>query len=168
MLLAFNDLQRQSFLWKLEGLSEEQLRWKHTSSGMSLLGLLKHLVRVELTWFAVRLAGEEPSGNPNDDDAWNPTAAESFEELAEQYRRAFTRSNDIARSLPLDQRTIAPASSGETPSLQWVLFHMIEETARHLGHVDIIREAIDGAVGVNPDHQARRQAAKIQRRDDVT
>lgn len=167
MLLAFNNLQRQSMLWKLEGLSDEQLRRKHASSGMSLLGLLKHLIRVENTWFAVRLAGEESLGNPNDDDAWNPTADETFQVLANQYRAAYTRSNEIASSLPLDQKTLTPGSSGENVTLQWVLYHMLEETARHLGHADIIREAIDGAVGVNPDHEARRQAAAMLKRDDL-
>lgn len=51
MLITFNNLQRSTFLWKLENLTEEQLRWKHQPSGMSLLGLLKHLIRVENIWF---------------------------------------------------------------------------------------------------------------------
>lgn len=167
MLLAFNNLQRQSMLWKLEGLTEEQLRWKHEPSGMSLLGLLKHLTRVEQTWFAGRLAGEETDGDSHTDEAWTPTSEETFEVLADKYRTAYTRSNEIAMSLPMDQLTLTPGSSGENVTLQWVLMHMLEETARHLGHADLIREAIDGAVGVNPDHEARRQAAAMLKRDDL-
>lgn len=160
MLIAFNNLQRQSLLWKLEGLTEEQLRAKHQPSGMSLLGLLKHLVRVEQTWFAERLAGEESRGGPNDNDAWQPTPKETYAVLSQQYREAYTRSNEIANATPLDQRSIQPGSSGENVSLKWILMHMIEETARHLGHADFIRESIDGAVGLNPEHEARRLAAK--------
>lgn len=167
MLIAFNNLQRQSLLWKLEGLSGEQLRRKHESSGMSLLGLLKHLIRVEQTWFQERLGGEPSNGGPNNDDAWNPSPDETFEILADQYRTAYTSSNEIAASMPLDQKTLTPGSSGENVTLQWVLFHMLEETARHLGHADIIREAIDGAVGVNPDHEARRKAAAMLIRDEL-
>lgn len=166
MLIAFNDLQRTTFLWKLEGLTEDQLRWKHQPSGMSLLGLLKHLIRVENTWFAVRLAGEESLGSPNDEDAWNPSASETFDELKKQYQQTFGRSNEIAGSLPLEQQTSTPGSSGNANSLQWILFHMIEETARHLGHADFIREAIDGGVGVNAEHEARRQAARKQTKDE--
>lgn len=167
MLIAFNNLQRQSMLWKLEGLSDQQLRSKHQSSGMSLLGLLKHLIRVEQTWFQKRLAGEPSNGGPNDDDAWNPTPGETFEVLADQYRAAYTRSNEIASTMPLDQMTLTPGSSGKNVTLQWVMFHMLEETARHLGHADIIREAIDGAVGVNPDHEAKRRAAAMLTREEL-
>jgi uncharacterized damage-inducible protein DinB len=155
MLLAFNDQQRAALLWKLEGLSDEQLRARHDVTGFSLLGLLKHLVRVEQTWFQQRLIGEAVDGGPNDDTAWNPTSMESFEVLAGQYRLAWARSNEIARTLPLDHHTVVAS----TVSLQWVLLHMIEETARHLGHADVIRQSIDGATGVNAHHEQRRQGA---------
>lgn len=161
MLIAFNNLQRQSLLWKLEGLSEDQVRIRHQPSGMSLLGLLKHLTRVEQTWFAERLMGEKADGNPTAADAWSPTPDETLEVLCEQYRQACSRSNDIARSIPLEQTVIG---SGDT-TLQWILFHMLEETARHLGHADFLREAIDGATGVNPQHEARRQAQAYRKRE---
>lgn len=167
MLLAFNNLQRQSMLWKLEGLTDEQLRWKHEPSGICLLGLLKHLIRAEQIWFAVRLMGEESDGDPNADDAWNPGPEESFEQLASAYRSTYTRSNEIASSLPLDQKTLVPRGTGEFVTLQWVLFHMLEETARHLGHADLIREAIDGATGLNPDHAARRDAAAMLNSEEL-
>lgn len=167
MLVAFNNLQRQSLLWKLEGLTEEQLRWKHQPSGLSLLGLLKHMIRVEQTWFQARMLGEKIDGEPNDDDAWNPSPDETFDVLAEQYRQAYTRANEIANSVPLDQQTAVPRSSGDYVTLQWILYHMLEETARHLGHADLIRETIDGATGLNPGHDARRKAAAMLKREEL-
>jgi len=163
MLIAFNDLQRHTLLWKMEGLSEEQLRTKHQTSGMSLLGLLKHLVRVEQTWFAGRLMGEPTDGETNVEEAWIPAAAETFEVLKDKYLRAIERANDISMQLPLDQPVISFGSSGEPVTLQWVLFHMIEETARHLGHADFIREWLDGATGVNAEHEARRRLRDASR-----
>jgi len=152
MLLAFLDQQRATLIWKLDGLSDAELRRAHEVTGFSLLGLLKHLVRVERTWFQERLMGELIDGQPNDDTAWMPDADESFELLVLQYREACWRSNEIARSLPMDQYTVHQSANFGAVSLQWVLLHMIEETARHLGHADIIRQSIDGATGVNPLH----------------
>lgn len=152
MLLAFLDLQRATLIWKLDGLSDGQLRQPHEVTDFSLLGLLKHLIRTERTWFQLRLTGEQVDGQPNDDTAWSPGDEESFELLVLQYREACRRSNEIARSLPLDQYTIHHSANYGPVTLQWVLFHMIEETARHLGHADVIRQSIDGATGVNPLH----------------
>lgn len=157
MLIAFNDLQRKNLLWKLEGITEAQLRQNHQPSGMSLLGLLKHLVRVEQTWFAGRLMGEPTDGESYTDEAWLPTTEETFPYLREKYLQAIQRSNEIASELPLEQEVTTSGSSGENVTLQWVLFHMIEETARHLGHADFIRESLDGATGVNAEHEANRQ-----------
>lgn len=152
MLIAFLDQQRATLIWKLDGLSEAQLRAPNDVTGFSLLGLLKHLIGVERTWFQERLMGEHVDGQPNDETAWVPGRDESFELLILQYREAGRRSNDIARTLPMDHRTRRPGEATDGPSLQWVLLHMIEETARHLGHADVIRQSIDGATGVNPAH----------------
>lgn len=166
MLLAFNNQQRAAVLWKLEGLTDTQLRAVHEVTQFSLLGLLKHLIRVERTWFQQRLLGEAIEGQPNDDTAWVPTEAETFEALAVQYRKAWKRSNEIARSLPLDSPTWRPGETEPGPSLQWVLLHMIEETSRHLGHADVMRQSIDGATGVNPVHERARVARKEAVHDD--
>ena len=158
MLIAFNNQQREAMLWRLEGLSEAQLREVDPVTGFCLLGLLKHLVRVERIWFQGRVLGEPVAGEANDDTAWVPTGDEAFAVLSQQYRQAFGRSNAIAESLPLD-RTVAVTSATFGPvSLQWVLYHMIEETARHLGHADVIRQSIDGATGVNPAYEQTRAA----------
>jgi uncharacterized damage-inducible protein DinB len=161
MLLAFVDQQRATLLWKLEGLTDEQLRQPHAVTGFSLLGMLKHLVRVEQTWFQQRLMGEPIDGAPNDDTAWVPTDDETFDVLSLQYREACNRSNEIARTLPMDHPARRPGETAEGPGLQWVLLHMIEEIARHLGHADIMRQSIDGATGVNPAHAHGHSARKV-------
>ncbi len=161
MLLAFLDQQRATLIWKLDGLSDAQLREPHHTTGFSLLGLLKHLIRVERTWFQERLMGEQVDGQPNDETAWVPERVESFETLILQYREVCRRSNEIARSLPMDQNTLQPSSTHGVVTLQWVLFHMLEETARHLGHADIIRQSIDGATGVNPLYQRGHTPGKV-------
>lgn len=161
MLIAFLDQQRQAVYWKLQGLTEDQLRDPHPVTGFSLLGLLKHLAYAEQQWFHHRLAGEVASDDPNSHTAWHPDADESFENLAQTYETHWQHSNDIARQLDLDQTTRYASPNYGTVSLQWVLLHMIEETARHLGHADIIRQSIDGATGVNPAYEeARRRASK--------
>ena len=152
MLIAFNTMQREAMLWKLEGLSDSQLRENHPVTSFSLLGLLKHLIRVEQTWFQGRVMGEPVAGEANDDSAWVPTADETFTVLTLRYRQAFGRSNAIAASLPLDRTVAVNSVTFGAVSLQWVLYHMLEETARHLGHADIIRQSIDGATDVSTSH----------------
>ena len=152
MLLAFLTQQREALLWKLDGLSESQLREIHPVTGFSLLGLLKHLIRVEQTWFQGRVMREPLAGEASDDSAWVPTEDETFAVLSLRYRQTFGRSNAIAASLPLDRTVAVNSVAFGAVSLQWVLYHMLEETARHLGHADIIRQSIDGATGVSPSH----------------
>lgn len=160
MLLAFVNQQRAAVPWKMAGLSDEQLRTPHQPSGMSLLGLLKHLIHVEETWFVARLLGESTTRDPNDREAWTPNADESFENLASRYREVSERSDGIAQSLSLDRVTAIHSPTYGPVSLQWILLHMIEEIARHLGHADFVRESIDGATGVNPEYEARSRKAE--------
>lgn len=159
MLLAFNNQQREAMLWKLEGLTDLQLRAKHPTTGFSLLGLLKHVIRAEQSWFQRRLMNDPVDADPNDETAWIPTEAESFAVLADLYRTTWKRSNEIARTLPLEQLTVHHSATYGPMSLQWVLLHMIEETARHLGHADVMRQSIDGATGVNPEYEQRKRTA---------
>lgn len=147
MLISFLDVQRDTLLWKLEGLSEEQLTLVHQPSGMCLLGLLKHLIRVEGIWFQHRLKGEELNGLPNDDTGWVPAPSENSTVLLEQFESAWRTSNAIARELELDTRAMITSERFGAVSLQWVLLHMIEEYARHCGHADFLRESIDGRTG---------------------
>ena len=140
-LVIFLDYLRGSLIRKLEGVSEEQARRSPVASGTSLLSLVEHLTAAEVSWFQIRFAGSsspEP-GEPLDHETAVPGHLE-------QYRRAIARDNEIVSdSSSMDERCADPEYSELT--LRWVLVHMIEETARHAGHADIIREQIDGSTG---------------------
>jgi uncharacterized damage-inducible protein DinB len=148
LLEAFLDFHRDTLLWKASGLTEERLRAPRTPSGMSLLGLVKHLAYVERSWLQRRFAGREVyipwrTGDPDGD--FRVEADESPEAVFAFYR------SEVAES----RRIVAETASLETMahetdrpvSLRWILIHMIEETARHNGHADIMRELTDGQTG---------------------
>jgi len=145
------DRHRDVVLWKLDGLDDEQLRRPMTPSGTSLLGLLKHLAAVEYAWFCVTF-GRETEPLPFDEEDENADLRaephESAADIVEFYGRARASADRVIGELDLDD--IGRAWFGDTVSMRWVLIHMIEETARHAGHMDIVRELIDGATG---DHQ---------------
>jgi uncharacterized damage-inducible protein DinB len=144
------DFQRATLLWKLEGLDDEQLRRPMVPSGLSLLGLVKHLTAVEHGWFVVGFAGtgEEhlfvrPDGSEADFDIEDGDTAGS---VVGAYEQACERSRQVvAEARSLDDT--APHPRGGEFDLRWLLLHMIQETARHNGHADIIRELIDGVTG---------------------
>jgi uncharacterized damage-inducible protein DinB len=154
-LTAYLDYQRDTMLLKTEGLTREQLAQPHPPSSMTLGGLLNHLALVEESWFRVRF-----SGLP-DDDLWagvdwdaDPdyefrTAADvSPDELRRRYAEACRRSREVvAAASDLDQLSVQKRGNGQHFDLRWMLLHLIEETARHAGHADLLREAIDGATG---------------------
>lgn len=142
------DRHRDVVLWKVEGPSDEQLRRPMTPSGTNLLGLVKHLGSVEYGWFCETFGRESESipfdeGNPDADMRAEPD--ETTAEILEYYRRARAAADRVIDELDLDD--VGTAWFGETVSMRWVLIHMLEETARHAGHMDILRELIDGATG---------------------
>ncbi|MEU5990804.1 DinB family protein [Spirillospora sp. NPDC047418] len=147
-LKAALDRHRDVVLWKLQGLDEEQVRRPMTASGTSLLGMTKHLAAVEYGWFCETF-GREAEPLPFDDD--DPDAdlrvgpEDTTEAVVAFYRRARAAA-DLAIE-ELDVETRGTAWHGATVTLRWVLIHMVEETARHAGHMDIIRELIDGTTG---------------------
>jgi len=145
------DRHRDVVLWKLDGLEDEQLRRPMTPSGTSLLGLVKHLAAVEYAWFCVTF-GRETEPLPFDEEDENadlrPEPHESAVDIVAFYRRARASADRVIGELDLDDT--GRAWFGDTVSMRWVLIHMIEETARHAGHMDIVRELLDGATG---DHQ---------------
>ncbi|HEV7888887.1 MAG TPA: DinB family protein [Acidimicrobiales bacterium] len=142
-LLAFLDYLRESVVLKVDGLDETQARWSPVPSGTSLLGLLKHLTMVEVAWFHWAFAGLDvpvPDGAVAEADALGPAAA--------AYRAAWARSNELlAEADDLDRLCARPGPAPQPMSLRWVLAHMVEETGRHAGHADIVRELLDGTVG---------------------
>jgi len=150
-LRASLDRHRDVVAWKLEVLDDEQLRRRMTPSGTSLLGLVKHLATVEYCWFC-QTFGRETEPLPLVDD--DPEADlriepnESTADILAFYDRARAAADQVIDELSVDD--VGTSWAGETVSMRWVLIHMIEETARHAGHLDIVRELIDGAAG---DHR---------------
>jgi hypothetical protein len=147
-LHAALDLHRDQMLWKLEGLDEAAVRRPMTPSGTSLLGLVKHLAGVEYGWFCLVFGRiTEPlkfdEDDPDADLRIEPD--ETAEEIVAFYGRARVAADAAIGELDLD--TIGTSWEGDPVSLRWVLVHMVEETARHAGHADIIRELIDGRTG---------------------
>jgi hypothetical protein len=154
-LTSYLDYQRATLMLKTEGLTSEQLAQRLPTSSLTLGGLLNHLALVEDTWFRVRF-----SGLP-DDELWagidwdaDPdfefrTAADvEPEELRRRYEVACARSRAVvAAAQSLDQLSVEKRQNGQHFGLRWVLLHLIEETARHAGHADLLREAIDGTTG---------------------
>ncbi|MFI5945791.1 DinB family protein [Streptomyces uncialis] len=144
------DRHRDAVLWKLEGLDEEQLRRPMTPSGTNLIGLVKHLASVEYGWFC------ETFGRPVEPLWFDPATDEdsvlgpdeTSRQIVDFYGRARAAADRVILETALEDT--GTAWHGATVSMRWVLVHMVEETARHAGHVDILRELIDGAAG---DHR---------------
>jgi uncharacterized damage-inducible protein DinB len=154
-LTGFLAYQRETLLQKTEGLTREQLGRTHPPSSLTLAGLLYHLALVEETWSVERFAGE-PIPEPWAGVDWDATPDWEFdaalvlepEVLRERYREACRRTDAVvAAADDLDALSAVPLRTGHAFSLRWVLLHLVEETARHNGHADLLREAIDGSVG---------------------
>lgn len=142
---------RDVVLWKLEGLDDTSLRRAVVPSGTTLLGLVKHLAAVEYSWFCETFEREtEPLPvDPDDPDAdLRVEPDETTADIVEFYRRARAAADAVILELDVDD--VGTAWFGDPVSLRWVLIHMIEETARHAGHLDILRELIDGSTGDFP------------------
>jgi len=155
MLTQYLDYQRETLLSKTDGLTREQLAQKHLPSELTLAGLLYHLALVEEDWLEVRFAGlpdREPwvSVDWVDDPNWEFRTATLLDavQVRSRYREACDRSRAVvSKSTGLDQLSVKALGDGRNFSLRWVLLHLVEETARHAGHADFLREAIDGTVG---------------------
>lgn len=157
-LLGYLDFQRATFAWKVTGVDAHGLHATVGVSTMTLGGLLKHLAYVEDNWFATYVF-DRPRPAPWDtvdwttdpDWDWHSAAADSPTALHDLWREAVERSRKVtAEALAqggLDRLTDRRWSDGRAPSLRWLLCHMIEEYARHNGHADLLREAVDGLTG---------------------
>src|ERR1700722_352191 len=150
---------REVLLWKLEGLSDYDIRRPMTPTGTNLLGIVKHCAGVECGYFGEVVdrpfSGQDDLNWGDDDDAelsghMYATDAESREQVTDFYRRIWAHSDATIEELPLDARGTVPwwPPERQQPTLQTLLVHAIAETARHAGHADIIREAIDGSAGL--------------------
>ncbi|NES37371.1 DinB family protein [Micromonospora sp. PPF5-17] len=149
---------RDTLLWKLDGLSEYDIRRPLTKTATNLLGLVKHSAASEILYFGVvfdRPFAEELSyvgdGAETNADMW-ATADETREEIVDQYRRAIAHADSTIEALALDHVGRVPWWGDAAVTLHHVLVHVIAETQRHAGHADIVRELIDGAAGLLPSN----------------
>jgi uncharacterized damage-inducible protein DinB len=152
-VLAF---QRDTIRWKCTGLTAEQLAYQHAPSALSLGGLLKHLAVVEAGWINLTFAGgvERPSWMSQceqESEGWTfrTASADSPEQLfAWLDESQHVTERVVAGAADLDALAQGTVDGDRRCSLRWILVHLVQEYARHLGHADLIREAVDGAVGV--------------------
>lgn len=146
VLEAFLDTYRDVVVGKVDGLAEEQANVQLVSSGTTPAGIVKHLRWVEVGWFRLLLAerrGDNRRPHPRETEFTVDPAQERLADLVEQYRAACRASREVAAGYRLDD--VVPHRSMGEVSLRWVYVHMIEETARHAGHLDILREQLDGS-----------------------
>lgn len=147
-LTMFLDSQREAILRKVEGLSDEQAKRVPTASSLSLFSIVKHLAFVERRWFQNAVAGNDIPG------LWPPVdpaeelevrEGDTIESVRALYEQRIAESQAITAEAADPDAGAHPADIGL--NLRWILLHMIEETARHAGHADLIRETIDGSKG---------------------
>jgi len=150
MLSAFLDRYRETILWKLDGLTKEQASARLVPSATTLLGIVKHLAYVERGWFPIYFAGEPASypwaeDEPDQDIDFRVEPTDTIESVRLLYQQEIARSREIVAGASLDD--LSKEQDRGPRSLRWIMVHMIEETARHAGHADILRELTDGAIG---------------------
>jgi len=153
LLLAMLDWYREGVLRKVDWLDPRHVRARPLRSALTIGGLVKHLALVEDSWFTRRFAGlpePEPwASAPWDDDVdWEMTtgATEPLDASVALYRAAIERSRSACAGRSLDEPAAAPAH-GKDFTLRFAIVHLLEETARHLGHLDLLREQLDGVTG---------------------
>jgi hypothetical protein len=148
-LLDCLDGQREHVIGILDGLTSEALHQPVLPSGWTCLGLVNHLaLDVERFWFHQVVAGEDPGfDDGGDPSAWEVSADVPPEQILERYRMEISRADGIIAATPLDAAPAAwPPFFGDwrLPDLRAVMLHVIAETACHAGHLDAVRELIDG------------------------
>ncbi|MHB8330189.1 MAG: DinB family protein [Acidimicrobiales bacterium] len=141
-LVAFLGYLRRAVVRKLQGVTEDDARRSLVPSGTTLLGLVKHLAFVEVYWAQRRLAGLDIG--PVADDGFTVEPGDTVASVIDAYIRAGQHTDEIVAGSHLDT-PLALGRHGLT--LRWILVHLVEETGRHAGHADILRELVDGAAG---------------------
>lgn len=160
VLIRYLQQAREALLWKMQDLSDYDIRRPLTPTGTNLLGLVKHVASVEFGYFGETF--DRPSDEPlpwEDDDAepnagmWAP-ADQSREEVVALYHRAWAHADATIGALPLNAvgHVAWWAPERREVTLEHILVHMIAETHRHAGHADIVRELIDGGTGLRADN----------------
>lgn len=155
-LVGFLDFYRTVLLRKIEGVSDEQARRAACPpSDMSLLGLIRHMADVERSWAKRAFLGQSsapifygeghPDGDPDGD--FHPPADATIEEAVAAYHREIADADAIYGAASLDDLVRADHDDRPRYSLRWIYVHLVEEYARHCGHADLLREAVDGVTG---------------------
>jgi uncharacterized damage-inducible protein DinB len=158
VLLGFLEYQRATLAWKCSGLDAAGLRATVGVSSMTLGGLLKHMANVEDDWFTSWVQGRDPQPpwdtvdwEADPDWDWRSAAEDTPAQLRALWQDAVARSRAVVAEALADgglgrlSRRSWP--DGRSPSVRWILVHMIEEYARHNGHADLLRESVDGVTG---------------------
>jgi uncharacterized damage-inducible protein DinB len=154
LMLWFLNYERDKVLRSVEGLDDEQARWRPDGRLLPILGIVNHLTEVEWRWIDGRYLREPVSDNgsrigqpPPGDEEFDVDKARPVGEVIEAYRRRARRTDEIVRGAP-DLDAACPGSDKQPPRpglyLRWVLLHLVEETAHHAGHADSTREMLDG------------------------
>ncbi|MBK5268976.1 MAG: DinB family protein [Acidimicrobiia bacterium] len=146
LLSRYLDAYRGAIRWKVAGLTREQAARSMVPSGTSLLGIVKHMGYVEQGWFQEVIDRRELESIPPDEE-FTPADNETVDQMVAFFDEQCAISREILSSRDLDE--MVPFHDGEL-SIRDVVVHMIEETARHAGHMDILREQIDGQTGGFP------------------
>ncbi len=151
-LLGWLDMHRSIIHWKCEGLSDEDAHRPVLPSSplMTAAGLVSHMRWVEHCWFEVMLLNRPSDTNPqfgDVEDADMKVEGIPLRQLLDAYDRQCATSNEILATLALDDTGLNQEFKAGAASVRWVLLHMIEETARHAGHLDAVRELVDGQKG---------------------
>ncbi|MET0136571.1 MAG: DinB family protein [Kibdelosporangium sp.] len=154
LLAGYLDFYRDGVRRKFAGLSEEEARTSRLPSGWTPIGLLKHLAYVELRWLRWGFTAdqvEDPWGDqPLVRGEWHVDPSETVAEVLAFFEEQCARSREIVAGASLTDKAAAGGrfeSEPDTPTLAWTLFHVLQEYARHLGHLDIARELADGSTG---------------------
>jgi len=149
-LMGFLQRQRDLVAWKLRDVPDDILRSVRTPSGVTLHGVVRHLENVERSWFRDDFAAERDLHfdwtDDDHDGEWHVAEDVTMATLLVNYAAESERCDAVIAAAP----TLDEVSEDGSFSLRWIIVHLIEETGRHLGHIDLLREQADGAVGEDP------------------
>jgi hypothetical protein len=140
LLLSWLGVLRGAVRRKASGIDDDQARWTPDGRLTCLLGIVTHLTAVEWRWIDGGMLGEPVHRSEDEFSPGNPTP---IADALARYQQRASHTDEVVRYLPLD----APCAMEPGTDLRWVLLHLLNETARHAGHADAVRELLDGTVG---------------------
>jgi uncharacterized damage-inducible protein DinB len=141
LLLRWLDFLRGAVLRKIGGISDDEARWVPAGALISLLGIVNHLTRVEWRWIDGEMRGQEVSRS---EEEFRPGPELTVSVAVAAYRDRARATEAAVRAMP---SLTEPSIRADGTDLRWVLLHLINETARHAGHADAVRELLDGTTG---------------------